>query len=59
MATREQKAAELLDMLERGPSLGFVGRPLTKEEAENKTRLWLKSWIIPLAKQLVPELKVK
>jgi len=61
--TRQQRAVELMKMLERGPIL-FVRQPgvpfgVEDGEAEASVRIWLRSWIIPLVKQLVPELKEK
>jgi len=55
--TRKERAAELMRMLWQGPSLGFPGREITRDEAEAECRLWLRSWIMPEVRALVPELK--
>jgi len=56
--TRKTRAAELLRKLEQGPSIGTIGRMgVTKEEAEADAKLWLRTWIIPEVKALIPELK--
>lgn len=57
--TRKERAADLMQMLDRGPSLGFPTEVLSKPEAEARVRNWLRSWIIPNVKRLVPELKEK
>jgi len=56
--TRKHKAAELMRLLKDGPSLSIIGQDaMTAEEAERGYKQWAKSWVIPLAKKLVPELK--
>lgn len=55
MTTRKQRADELMRRLERGPSFGHW--QFTPAEAEARTRLWIDTWIIPIVKSLVPELK--
>lgn len=58
--TRKQKAKELLERLERGPSTSFdiFKDKLPTDENINKSyRLWAQSWIIPAIKELIPELK--
>jgi hypothetical protein len=57
--TRKQKAAELLERLESGPSFSDVAVPFTTDEAAMHYRVWSSSWIIPIVKELVPELKEK
>lgn len=58
--TRKQRAAELLAMLERGPSLRISGfAPLTVKEIQEGYKLWVETWVIPELKALVPELKGK
>ena len=56
--TRKQKALELLKILEVGPVL-FTNNtcaPLS-DDAKKQCQLWLRSWVIPAVKQLVPELR--
>ena len=56
--TRKDKSTELMRLLNDGPSLGKIGQnTLTTEEAEDGYRIWAQSWVIPLVKKLVPELK--
>ena len=56
--TRKHKAAELMRLLENGPSLSIIGQDtMTAEEAEKGHKRWAESWVIPLVKKLVPELK--
>lgn len=58
--TRKQKAQELVRLVTNGPSLfGIGGTQFTPREAEEQTRLWLSSWVEPLVKELVPELRKK
>lgn len=58
--TRKQKAAELVRLLENGPSLNHVRNDrFTPGEAETQTRLWLDTWVKPLVEDLVPELRRK
>jgi hypothetical protein len=58
--TRKQKAKELLDMLERGPAFSDTFcESFTVDEAKRQYQLWTNSWIIPVAKRLIPELKEK
>jgi hypothetical protein len=54
--TRKQHAAELLRLIENGPSLGglCIG-PFTHEEAMQRTKLWLATWVLPEVLALVPE----
>lgn len=58
---RKHKVAELLKLLEEGPSLSDIGlrEPYTPERAMDGARLWLHSWVRPLVQQLVPELRKK
>ena len=58
---RIDKANELLRMLERGPATSFdiFDKFPTDLEINKNYKLWAKSWIIPLVKELVPELKKK
>lgn len=62
IGTRKQKAEELLKMLTEGPSFSkpfpFEGE-FTIEEATRQFKLWSESWIIPVVKELVPELRKK
>ena len=55
--TRKQQAKELLDRLERGPAFDKIFQELTEDEATRQYTLWVNSWIIPMVKRLVPELK--
>lgn len=58
--TRKQKAARLMELIERGPVLSDIGMSkYTPEEAMAATRRWLSSWVEPLVKDLVPELREK
>ena len=55
--TRKQKAEELMRLVKNGPSLhSFYGK-YTPEEAMGSTKLWLSSWVEPLVRELVPELR--
>jgi len=57
--TRKQRAAELMRLLESGPIL-FRGHGVERDEdAMHHMRIWIDSWIIPLVKDLVPELREK
>ena len=56
--TRKQRAAKLLERIERGPSLNpTTGEPLTTEEAQRLYRVWMQSWILEDLKDLIPELR--
>lgn len=66
--TRRQRAAELLRLATNGPStnLHFVKAAEGLSEKQRSEieqcyrdgyRLWSESWVLPLLKQLVPELK--
>jgi hypothetical protein len=59
--TRKEKAATLLDRVTKGPSfsLGFPQSPhvACTAEAQEAYRRWADTWILPLVKELVPELK--
>ena len=65
--TRKDKAQELMRLLTKGPSMSLAvfgcgpnHRRLTnQEEADinSKISLWHDTWVIPLVKALVPELK--
>jgi hypothetical protein len=55
--TRKQKAKELLERLERGPAFSAVFCDFNQEEAIRQFRIWSKSWIIPVVKELIRELK--
>lgn len=60
--TRKQKAAELMRLVTKGPSLshsGFVDDPYTPQMAMESCKCWLESWVTPLVKELVPELRKK
>jgi hypothetical protein len=55
--TRKQRAAKLLERIERGPSFNpTTGEPLTTEEAQQLYRVWMQSWILEDLKDLIPEL---
>lgn len=60
---RKPMAAELLRMLETGPAFSaplLVGdKAFTPEYARESYQLWVRSWILPKVKHLVPELKPK
>ena len=56
--TRKQRAARLLERIERGPSFNpTTGEPLTTEEAQALYNRWMQSWILEDLKDLIPELK--
>lgn len=59
--TRKQRAAEVLNMLERGPAFDspfhFGGSHEIAKEASEMFRLWCTTWIIPEIKDLIPELR--
>ena len=65
--TRKQKAAQLLELVNRGPSFTSlqpgIGNPdeLNISQANGRAKqdyiLWVDSWILPLLIKLVPELK--
>jgi len=60
MATRAKKAAELAGLLERGPVIGLIGNGINKQELEEiqrTTKLWLDTWVAPLCRDLIPELR--
>jgi hypothetical protein len=56
--TRKQKAAELVRRLTDGPSWSIFSQ-LNPEEATRQFKLWSSSWILPVVRELVPELRVK
>lgn len=51
--TRKMKTRELLELIGRGPSFG--GGTMTAEQAEKGARLWLSTWVLPLARDLIKE----
>lgn len=58
--TRKQRAAELLNRLEHGPAWHTFTLPhemLSEHEATRQFRIWSLTWIVPVLKELVPELK--
>lgn len=58
--TRKERAALLLQRVAEGPSLHIPN--LTREQCEALTqgyRRWANSWIVPVLKDLIPELKAK
>jgi hypothetical protein len=59
--TRAARAAELEQMLQRGPSFTTSGMSSEKaagaEAALELTRVWLRTWIAPAVHDLVPELR--
>lgn len=57
--TRAKAAQELLRMATNGPHFSPVAgnRALTPKEATESYRLWSESWILPLLRRLVPELR--
>lgn len=62
--TRKQKAIELLRMLESGPAFSYDVFPLENpnkpdNEISRSYRIWVNSWIIPIIKELIPELRKK
>lgn len=58
--TRKVRALELLRTLENGPNIGTPGRMgVTKSEAEADVKSWLRTWVIPEVRALIPELKDK
>lgn len=58
--TRRHKAKALLDRLTRGPSFSSApGEDLWEGEAARQFRNWSESWVLPVLKELVPELREK
>jgi hypothetical protein len=56
--TRKDRAAELRERLERGPSFSDMrDDPFDIKEAERQYKIWASSWILGELDQLVPELK--
>lgn len=58
--TRKDKAKELLDLVLRGPATSFnifKHEPPTDENINRQYKLWAETWVVPLLKELVPELK--
>lgn len=60
--TRKQQAAELVRVLEQGPAFykSFQsGSIFTPEQAKEQYDTWLRSWVLPPVKRLIPELRLK
>lgn len=58
--TRKQKAEELLRLAEKGPSFtSEIPNWALKELPSYDYKLWAESWLIPIIKELVPELRKK
>lgn len=60
MATRKQRAHDLLKTANRGPAYGcdaFGGSAKLQKEARQAYRLWATTWLLPEIIRLVPELK--
>lgn len=60
--TRKQQAAELVRILEQGPAFHKVfqsGMYFTPEQAKEQYDTWVRSWVLPPVKRLIPELKKK
>jgi hypothetical protein len=56
--TRKQRAAKLLERIDRGPSFNpTTGESLTTEEAQRLYRVWMQSWILEDLIDLIPELR--
>lgn len=58
--TRRQRANELLKHLERGPAFDEVTNKPWDDSWDGfpaQYKRWCESWIIPVVKELVPELK--
>lgn len=68
--TRKVRAAKLLEYASKGPSIAHAfigvdtGVELTADDAckigvhfEERYRQWAETWLVPLCKELVPELK--
>jgi hypothetical protein len=55
--TRAQRAMELLQRLERGPSFTEYSEGFTAPEASRQYQGWAEAWIIEELKALVPELR--
>jgi hypothetical protein len=49
------RVQNLVKTMETGPHLSGLNPPRTPEEAEERCRQWLASWIIPEVKKLFPE----
>ena len=57
--TRKMKATELMRLINDGPSLMIVkdaDAHIMKERIERDVKLWLKTWVKPLAVDLIKEL---
>jgi len=57
--TRKDKAKKLLEMVLRGPSTSFdifKHELPTDANINRQYKLWAKTWVVPLLKELVPEL---
>lgn len=61
--TRRRRAKELLRLAQDGPAFGgtfpIIFGEVASAEASRRYKLWAQSWLIPLIKQLVPELREK
>lgn len=58
--TRKDKAQELLALVLRGPSTSFdifKHEPPTDANINRQYKLWAETWVVPMLKELVPELK--
>lgn len=60
--TRKQRAAELVKLATAGPDFSALGRKLETPDdfgdyARETYTLWARSWLLPLIRQLVPELR--
>lgn len=66
MNTKKQHAKELMEILERGPAFyspyletGSDGGPEEFDVlvAKRQFHIWCRTWIIPVVKRLIPELR--
>ena len=59
--TKKQRATQLLERLARGPAMRSVIGPLSDtavaEAAQASYQLWVKTWVLPEVRELVPELR--
>lgn len=69
IGTRQQKATELVQQVNRGPALHLTffndveltssAKKLIEVEMINQYRLWAETWIVPELLKLIPELRSK
>lgn len=55
-STKKARALTLLRDLENGPSFSDTFEKVTPETALAGYKLWAETWIIPVVKEMIPEL---